>query len=119
MKRNLTLVVMAIVAALLLGACAPAGLSVSDAWAYPIDIGSEGGIFMTISNGAGEADKLLEARSDKAMMVQLHTVVMESGSMKMQQVPEISIPAGGQVVLKPRDLHVMMMDLKTSIEEGE
>ena len=94
-------------------------LSVSDAWAYPIDIGSEGGIFMTITNGTGEADKLLEARTDKAMMVQLHTMVMEDGAMKMQQIPEIPIPAGGQVVLKPKDLHVMLMDLTTSIEEGE
>ena len=100
--------------------CASAApLSVSDAWAYPIDIGSEGGVFMTITNGTGEADKLLEARTDKAMMVQLHTMVMEDGSMKMQQVPEIAIPAGGQVVLKPKDLHVMLMDLATSIEEGE
>ena len=53
------------------------------------------------------------------MMVQLHTMVMEDGGMKMQQVPEITIPAGGQVVLKPKDLHVMLMDLATSIEEGE
>ena len=36
------------------------------------------------------------------MMVQLHTMVMEDGSMKMQEVPEIAIPAGGQVVLSPR-----------------
>ena len=121
MKRILTLMLLAILVLLLLVGCVPvpARLSVSDAWAYPIDIGSAGGIFMTITNGTGEADKLLEARTDKAMMVQLHTMVMEGGSMKMQQVPEISIPAGGQVVLKPKDLHVMMMDLVTSIEAGE
>ena len=50
-------------------------------------------------------------------MVQLHTMVMEDGSMKMQEVPEIAIPAGGQVVLQPKDLHVMLMDFsRTSIE---
>ena len=121
MKRILTLMLLAMLVFLLLVGCvpAPAQVSVSDAWAYPIDIGSAGGVFMTITNGTGEADKLLEARTDKAMMVQLHTMVMEDGSMKMQQVPEITIPAGGQVVLKPKDLHVMLMDLTTSIEEGE
>lgn len=119
MKRVLTLVVLAILVLVLMAGCVPPTLSVSDAWAYPIDIGSGGGIFMTITNGTGEADKLLEARTDKAMMVQLHTMVMEGGTMKMQQVPEIPIPAGGQVVLKPKDLHIMMMDLATSIEAGE
>jgi periplasmic copper chaperone A len=121
MKRILTLMLLAILVSMLLVGCvpAPATLSVSDAWAYPIDIGSAGGVFMTITNGTGEADKLLEARTDKAMMVQLHTMAMVDGSMKMQQVPEIAIPAGGQVVLKPKDLHVMMMNLVTSIEEGE
>ena len=121
MKRMLTLMLLAMLVLPLLTGCvpAPAQMSVSDAWAYPIDIGSEGGIFMTITNGTGEADKLLEARTDKAMMVQLHTMVMEGGSMKMQEIPEIAIPAGGQVVLKPKDLHIMMMNLATSIEEGE
>ena len=104
MKRILTLMLLAMLVLLMLVGCvpAPAQVSVSDAWAYPIDIGSAGGIFMTITNGTGEADKLLEARTDKAMMVQLHTMGMENGSMKMQQVPEIAIPAGGQVVSSPR-----------------
>ncbi len=119
MKRVIALGVFVVLASLLLSGCVPLPLSVSDVWAYPIDIGGEGGIFMTITNGTGQADRLLEARTDKAMMVQLHTMVMEGGSMKMQQIPEIPIAAGGQVVLKPKDLHVMMMQLKTSIQEGE
>ena len=119
MKRILTLMLWAILSVLVLAGCASNSVSVKDAWAYPIDIGSAGGIFMTITNSTGEADKLLEACTDKAMMVQLHTMVMEGGSMKMQEIPEISIPAGGQVVLKPKDLHVMLMDLKTSIETDE
>ena len=65
MKRILTLMLLAIVVLLLLVGCVPtpAQMSVSDAWAYPIDIGSAGGVFMTITNGAGEAEQNCSNRS--------------------------------------------------------
>ena len=39
--------------------------------------------------------------------------------MKMRPVAAIEIPAKGEAVLKPGSLHVMLIDLKVSLKEGE
>jgi copper(I)-binding protein len=39
--------------------------------------------------------------------------------MKMRQVPGIDIKAKGEAVLKPGGLHIMMIDLKAAMKEGD
>lgn len=39
--------------------------------------------------------------------------------MTMRQVQSIDIPAGGEVVLEPGGLHLMLLDLPDPLEEGE
>jgi len=39
--------------------------------------------------------------------------------MKMRQVKEIAVKAGGQAELKPGSYHVMLIDLKAPLKEGE
>lgn len=76
--------------------------------------------YFVVKNG-GPADKLLSASVDPAIagMVQLHTMVMEGGTAKMQQVMGIDVPANGSVELKPGGFHVMLMNVKRELKEGE
>lgn len=39
--------------------------------------------------------------------------------MKMRQVPSIALPAGKTVELKPGGYHVMLLDLKQQVQEGQ
>ena len=39
--------------------------------------------------------------------------------MRMREVPEIVVPAGQSVELKPGGLHVMFMGLATPLKQGE
>ena len=76
------------------------------------------GGFMKIEN-KGAADQLVSASSPVAGEVQLHEMAMEGNVMKMRQVKDIAVPAGGSVELKPGGLHLMFMNIKAPLTAGE
>jgi copper(I)-binding protein len=76
------------------------------------------GGFMKIEN-KGAADQLISASSPVAGEVQLHEMAMEGNVMKMRQVKDIPVPAGGAVELKPGGLHLMFMNIKAPLAAGE
>ncbi len=76
------------------------------------------GGFMKIEN-KGAADQLVSASSPVAGEVQLHEMAMEGNVMKMRQVKDITVPAGGSVELKPGGLHLMFMNIKAPLTAGE
>ena len=77
------------------------------------------GAFMTISNHGGSDRQLVKAASPAARVVELHTHVNEDGVMKMRQVPNIAIKAHGQTQLKPGSFHIMLIELKQPLKEGD
>jgi copper(I)-binding protein len=76
------------------------------------------GGFMKIEN-KGSADQLVSASSPVASEVQLHEMAMEGNVMRMRQVKEIPVPAGGAVELKPGGLHLMFINIKTPMLAGQ
>jgi len=46
-------------------------------------------------------------------------MAMVDNVMKMRQVPGIEVPPGKTVELKPGGYHVMLMDLKQQVKEGQ
>ena len=76
------------------------------------------GGFMKIEN-KGKADQLISASSPVAGEVQLHEMAMEGNVMKMRQVKDIPVPAGGAVELKPGGLHLMFMNIKAPLAAGQ
>ena len=76
------------------------------------------GGFMKIEN-KGTTDQLVSASSPLAGEVQLHEMAMEGNVMKMRQVKDITVPAGGSVELKPGGLHLMFMNIKAPLASGE
>ena len=77
------------------------------------------GGFMKIENKGGPADQLISASSPVAGEVQLHEMAMEGNVMKMRQVKDIAVPAGGSVELKPGGLHLMFINIKAPLSAGE
>jgi periplasmic copper chaperone A len=75
------------------------------------------GAFMNITSAQG--GKLLAAASPVAGVVEVHEMAMEGNMMKMRAVPVLDLPAGKAVQLKPGGFHVMLMDLKQPLKEGE
>ena len=77
------------------------------------------GGFMTIKNKGDAPDRLVAAASPVAERVELHVHIHEGGVMKMRQVPGFDVPADGQFVLKPGGAHLMFVNIKRQIKEGE
>ena len=62
---------------------------------------------------------LVAAAADIAGKVELHQTITEGNTTRMEPVPQIDVPAGGEAVLKRGGLHVMMMDVKQGLKVGD
>lgn len=77
------------------------------------------GAFMIIKNNGDKDLKVLRALSPASRLTELHNHINDGGVMRMRPVTAIEIKAGGEAVLKPGGLHVMMIDLPAPLKEGE
>ena len=95
-----------------------AAVKVEGAWARASVPGQMGtGAFMKLT--AKDGAKLVGASSPVAGVTEVHEMKMEGDVMKMRAVPAIDLPAGKAVELKPGGYHVMLMDLKAPVKDGE
>lgn len=94
-------------------------LTVIDPWVRAAPATDVTAAYLTIkSSGAG--DTLVSVSSPIAGMVQLHEVITEGSTSKMQEKPGgFPVPANGSVELKPGGYHIMLMNLKQRPKEGE
>ncbi|WP_323033104.1 copper chaperone PCu(A)C [Paracoccus sp. (in: a-proteobacteria)] len=107
-------------------AATPAGpvilgdLTLSDGFSRATPPGAPvAGGFLTIANG-GADDRLVSASVDFAGRAEIHEMAMDGEVMRMRQLPDgLPIPAGATVELKPGGYHLMFMELKQPLVEGE
>lgn len=77
------------------------------------------GAFMVIRNIGDAPVKVVKAENPTSNLTELHNHINDQGVMRMRQVPSIDIPAKGQAELKPGGLHVMLIDMKAPLTEGQ
>jgi copper(I)-binding protein len=88
--------------------------AVDGAWARASVQGqTSSGAFMRIT--ASEPLRLLRAETPAAGHAEVHEMKMDGGVMKMRALPELDLPAGKAVELKPGGYHIMLMDLKAPL----
>lgn len=75
--------------------------------------------FMILRNNSNKNIQLVKAESDISDVVELHTMTMIDGMMKMRPVEKIEIKAKGFTELKPGGFHVMFIGLKAPLKENE
>lgn len=75
--------------------------------------------FMTLSNDSDTEIKLVQAYSDVAKTIELHTHTNDGGVMRMRKIESISIPANGSTELKPGGLHIMLIGPHNPIKVGQ
>ena len=93
-------------------------IEISNAWARATPGGATtGAAYATIASPV--ADRLVAAASPVAKSVQLHTMTMQGGIMRMRQIAGIDLPAGKPVTLKPGGLHIMLIGLGAPLKEGQ
>jgi periplasmic copper chaperone A len=77
------------------------------------------GAFMVIKNAGDKDVKVVKADNPASKVTELHTHINDNGVMRMRPVPAIEVKARGEAVLQPGGLHVMLIDLKAPMKEGD
>lgn len=100
------------------GAAGSPSIAVSDIRA-PAPAGPNGAVYLTLRNDGDGADRLVSASSDVAGSVEIHESTMADGTMSMQQVDGVDIPAGGEAMLDTGGFHIMLIDVQEDLAEGD
>jgi copper(I)-binding protein len=106
------------VALVVAAAPALAQVKVSDPWVRAtVPHQSATGAYMTLESPRDA--RVVSVSSPVAGVVELHEMKMEKEIMRMRAVASVALPAGKGVELKPGGYHVMMMNLKRQMKEGD
>ncbi len=78
------------------------------------------GGYLKVTNNGTSADRLTGATTVSADRVEIHEMSMTDGVMKMRPLADgLTIKPGETVELKPGGFHMMFMDIKQSLKQGE
>ncbi|MEA2858002.1 MAG: periplasmic copper chaperone [Methylobacteriaceae bacterium] len=76
--------------------------------------------YLRITNTGSEADRLAGASMPLSARGEVHEMTMQNGVMHMGPLAQgLAIPPGKTVELKPGGFHLMFLDLKGSLKQGE
>lgn len=93
-------------------------VKVEDAWVRGTVAAQKAtGAFMRLTPSANA--RLVSAQSPVAGVVEIHEMAMDKDVMKMRQVQGLDLPAGRAVELKPGAYHMMLLDLKQQLKDGD
>ncbi len=122
MKRHLLALSLGIFASFpAIGSADQPGLEVEQAWSRA-SMGNDrpGVAYMVVRNTGSETRTLIGAKTDIAMMPQIHrTTTGASGVSQMAPAGDIEIQPGAEIALAPGGLHIMLMKLTQPLIEGE
>ena len=96
-------------------------LHISTPWARATPKGAAAGAgYMTITNKGTSPDSVSCVSDDASAQCQIHTMTMEGGVMKMRPVEGgLEIKPGETVTLQPGGYHIMFVELKHPLEQGQ
>jgi periplasmic copper chaperone A len=96
-------------------------IEIEQPWARATPKGATiGAGYMKITNTGSEPDRLVGGSIAFAKRFEVHSMTMEQGVMKMREVKDgLEIKPGETVELKPGGYHVMFVDLKEPLKQGE
>ena len=93
-------------------------VEITNAWARATPgKAANGAAYLTLT--AAAADRLIGVSTPVANKAELHRMTMDGTVMKMRQIPEVDLPAGQPVTLKPGAIHVMLVGLTEPLKAGQ
>jgi copper(I)-binding protein len=105
-------------AAGLLSTQAFAQVSVIDPWIRAtVPAQKASGAFMGLKSA--KSTRLVAASTPVAGKVEIHQMEMQGSTMRMHAVDGIDLPAGKDVNLASGGYHIMLLDLKRQLKDGE
>jgi periplasmic copper chaperone A len=76
--------------------------------------------YATLRNNGATADRLIGGSTEAGKRVEIHTVEMDQGVMRMRELKSgLEIKPGQTVELKPGSFHLMFVDLTRPLQKGD
>lgn len=129
MTRTTLASLFAVALGLGLGAAAPTAaeefkagsLRIEQPWSRATPNGAKvAGGYMSITNTGSEPDRLVGGTLPRAGRFEVHEMKIENGVMTMRPLAQgLEIKPGATVTLAPGGYHVMFVDLKEPLKQGE
>ena len=96
-------------------------LVITQAWTRATPNGAKiGSGYFTIENKGTAPDRLVGVSADVAGKVEVHEMAMKDGVMTMRPLDNgLAIDPGKTVKLTPGGYHLMLMDLKSPLKQGD
>lgn len=100
-------------------ALADSQLKFDDPWSPLAPPGRTMAGFVTIHNHADTDITLVDAASPQFGRVEIHTMTMDEGVMRMRRLDELVVASGRMVVLQPGGRHLMLFEPEDEFEDGD
>ena len=96
-------------------------LLITQAWSRATPGGAKiAGGYLTIENKGTTPDRLIKGTADISGKVEVHEMAMNNGVMTMRELDKgLAIEPGKTVKLAPGGYHLMLMDLKGALKQGD
>jgi hypothetical protein len=96
-------------------------LVITQAWSRATPGGAKvGGGYLTIENKGSVPDRLIGGSADVADKIQVHEMATNNGVMTMRPLDKgLVIEPGKTVKLAPGGYHLMLLDLKSPLKQGD
>jgi copper(I)-binding protein len=93
--------------------------TIERAWARATPPGVRvGAVYFTLRNPRQAPDHVVSVRSAISERAEIHETKMSGGIMRMRQLTEVTVPAGGVLALEPGGAHVMLIGLRDTLVPG-
>jgi copper(I)-binding protein len=97
-------------------------IDVSKAWTPAVDQPRvDAPLYMTVTNHGDAPDSLVRVRcpADLADATEKHATDRGEGGTAMREVKSFAVPAGGTVTLAPGGNHLMLLNVREKLREGQ
>lgn len=93
-------------------------VQISDNWVRATEDGQDvGAAYMTLTSNTDTT--LTSVESSVSDSIEIHSMTMDNGVMKMRMLDELALKAGKPTELAPGGYHLMLFDLKKALKAGE
>lgn len=118
-KIGLPLLSVMFIASILISACSKQdSIEIKNQWVRASNDGQDvSAAYMTIVSN--EDTSLITIDSDVADVIEIHSMSMENGVMKMRMLDTLDLVAGKPTELSPGGFHLMLFDLKKPLAAGK
>ena len=96
-------------------------LKIGHPWSRATPAGAKvGGGYLSIENTGSAPDRLVSIAVPFAARAEIHEMATKDGIMTMRPMDNgVEVPAGAKVEFKPGGYHIMFMELKQPLKQGE